>query len=136
MRFLSWAKDGGPESTVYGFFLIEIKSLFSVVLLNFRGQSREAFHTHAFDAISWVLKGWLLEELHELPWHSLSTKMVYSYLPSRTPIHTPRERFHKVNADNDTWVLSFRGPWRKSWMEFVPQDEKYRALTHGRLEIR
>jgi hypothetical protein len=33
MNFLNKTKDGGPESTVWAYWLIEIKSLFSVALL-------------------------------------------------------------------------------------------------------
>lgn len=51
MKILSWEKDGGPDSKVHGFYLIEIKSLFSIVFLKFEGKSREAFHDHAFNAV-------------------------------------------------------------------------------------
>ena len=55
MKLCYVGKDGGPESTVWGFWLIEIKKLFSVALLCFENGSREAFHTHAFNSVSWVL---------------------------------------------------------------------------------
>ena len=42
MRLFFYGKDGGQYSTVWGYWLIEIKSLFSVVLLRFEGDSREA----------------------------------------------------------------------------------------------
>ena len=61
MKFLFKAKDGGPESKVTGYWLIESKRWFSIALLRFDEGSREAFHTHAFNAISWVLWGELLE---------------------------------------------------------------------------
>ena len=50
-------KDGGPESTVTGYWLIEYKPLFSIVLLKFEGKSRDAFHTHAFNSLSWLISG-------------------------------------------------------------------------------
>ena len=37
-------------------------AIFSIALLKFEGISREAYHTHAFGAISWLLKGMLVEE--------------------------------------------------------------------------
>ena len=61
MKLFHKAKDGGPASTVTGYWLIESKRFFSIVLLRFDGPSREAFHTHAFNSISWVVKGVLLE---------------------------------------------------------------------------
>jgi hypothetical protein len=51
MKFLSKCKDGGPESPVTAYVLVEIKSLFSVMLLHFSG-TREAFHSHAFNALT------------------------------------------------------------------------------------
>lgn len=61
MRVLSYRKDGGPLSKSWGLFIIEIKSAFSVVLLRFENGTREAYHTHAFNATSWVLRGYLVE---------------------------------------------------------------------------
>jgi len=65
-------KDGGPDSTVTGYWLIESKKWFSIVLLKFEGKSREAFHTHAFNAISWLLKGKLIEHIRSSQHESLT----------------------------------------------------------------
>lgn len=124
MSLLKYMKDGGAESTVSGFYFVEIKSLFTIVLLRFQGKSREAFHSHAFDAISWVLKG----ELQENVLFSITNR----YLPSLKPIFTERIRFHKVDSVGDTWVFSIRGPWVDTWREFLPALNKFRTLTHGR----
>ena len=43
-RFFSKAKDGGKDSPVDGYFLIEIKWLFSVVLLKFNKGHRDNCH--------------------------------------------------------------------------------------------
>ena len=56
MKLFSKCKDGGKESPVDGYFLIECKGLFSVALLKFNKGGREAYHTHAFDAYTWFLK--------------------------------------------------------------------------------
>ena len=62
MRLLSWRKDGGPKSNVTGFFIIEIKCLFSIVLLRVKGGAAERnFHTHAFNAWTMLLMGWATE---------------------------------------------------------------------------
>lgn len=45
MNIFYKSKDGGQESTVIGYWLIECKQLFSIVLLKFEGPSRKAFHT-------------------------------------------------------------------------------------------
>jgi hypothetical protein len=124
MLFLKKEKDGGPNSTVTGYWLIECKPLFSICLLKFKGKSREAFHTHAFNAISWVLKGKLTENFLD--------GSVKEHRPSVKPIFTPREPHHKVDSDGLTWALTFRGPWKKSWGEFLPDEDKFIRLTNGR----
>jgi hypothetical protein len=127
MKFLKKMKDGGPESKVTGYWLIEAKSLFSIVLLHFSDGSREAYHNHAFNAISWVLSG----QLNEEPLHNSSN----TYTPSLRPVWTPRTMFHKVKSIGDTWVLSFRGPWKSTWNEFIPATGRKLTLTHGRREL-
>lgn len=125
MKILHKAKDGGLESNVTGYWLIESKKFFSVVLLRFDEGSREAFHTHAFNAISWVIKG----EMHE---HTIDGEII-KLKPSLLPIYTSRKRFHKVyGIAKSTWALSLRGPWVDTWKEFLPNLNKYITLTHGR----
>lgn len=127
MKFLTKRKDGGPESTVTGYWLAEIKKLFSVVLLKFEDGSRDAFHSHAFDSLNWVIKGRVEEEC-------LNGKK-YEYRPSIIPIFTGRDRFHKVVSDGTTWVFSIRGPWAKTWQEYLPGQGRAVTLTHGRREV-
>lgn len=127
MKLFAKRKDGGPESTVTGYFLIEVKWLFTVVLLRFDSGSRDAFHSHAFNCISWILKGALLEE-------NLDDSFEF-HVPSLKPVVTRRTTFHKVFGwTPTTWVLSFRGPWRDRWEEFLP-DRGFIELTHGRKEV-
>ena len=128
MSLFKTMKDGGPLSRVWGLFLIEIKSLFSIVFLRFKGGSREAFHTHAFNAVSWVVWGKLTEEL--------ITGEVREYRPSFKPIYTPRNCFHKVTSTGNTFAVTFRGPWLDQWQEFLPDENKFVFLTHGRNVVR
>lgn len=123
MRLFFKSKDGGPNSNVIGYWLIEAKHIFSIVLLRFDKGSREAYHDHAFNSWSWVLSGGLLEETLKGPKKSL--------IPSISPIYVSRNRFHKVHGITEkTWVLSFRGPWKEYWHEYT--DKGYTTLTNGR----
>ena len=124
---LDTGKDGGPKSKVDGFWLIRIKSLFTVAVLRFDRGSREAFHSHAFNSISWVLKGRLREVMRD-------GREQYHHAGLR-PIITKRETFHKVygiHAKN--WVLTFRGPWSKTWQEIDEQGDLV-TLTHDRVVL-
>lgn len=120
-----FGKDGGPASTVWGYFF-ELKRLFSVVLLRFENGSREAYHSHAFNSLSWVLRG----ELHE---HHLDGRLDI-HRPSLIPVVTRRDTFHMVMSQGRSWVLSFRGPWAKTWQEWIP-GKGYVTLTHGRRHV-
>lgn len=131
MKLFKLMKDGGKESRVWGFFLAEVKSLFSVVLLHFADGSREAFHSHAFNSISWVLKGELKEARITYADGLGDVELDHTYFtPSFRPVITTRENLHKVVSTGDTYVLSFRGPWVDFWYELVNGD--IIKLTHGR----
>lgn len=127
MKFLETSKDGGPESTVWAHWLIELKGLFSIVLLRFEDGTREAYHSHAFNSVSWVLKGELIE------YHQDENKGWDVHWPSFKPVMTYRSTTHMVRSIGRTWVLSFRGPWAKTWNEVVDGEE--RILTIGRKRV-
>ena len=124
MKFFTHMKDGGPESKVDGHWLVESKRWFSIALLHFHNGTRDAFHSHAFNALSWLVRGDLRER-------SLDDDVI-RYLPSIKPIYTAHSRFHQVYSNGDSWVLTFRGPWRDKWLEYIPAEKKYYTLTHGR----
>lgn len=127
MRFLHTGKDGGPKSTVTGYWLIELKKLFSVALLRFDNGSRDEYHTHAFDCISWVLKGRLKEQ-------HLEGKLE-THHPSWFPVITLRTTFHRVTSEGTTWVFTVRGPWAKIWSEYSPTTHRYTTLRSGRVPV-
>jgi hypothetical protein len=124
MRFLSRAKDGGPKSTVTGYWLFEIKRFLSVALLKFEDGSRDEYHSHAFDSVNWVLKG----ELHEK--HLFRHTDLHG--PSWLPVITRRETFHRVTSVGTTWVLAIRGPWSDHWQEYDPATDTFTVLENGR----
>jgi hypothetical protein len=130
MKFFQNATDGGKDSGVTGFFLIEIKPLLSVVFLRFRPGTREAFHSHAFDALTWFLKGRVREHRISYPYAQIIS--VKEFGPSFRPKFTPRDNHHKVESLGVAWALSIRGPWGQTWREYLPKLRKFVTLTHGR----
>lgn len=126
MKLFEWAKDGGPESHVTGLFLVEIKSMFSVVLLKFEKGTREAYHSHAFNAFTLWLKGEVIEEF---------PNGKKSYWEAGMVKYTPRNLFHRVRALVDTYAISFRGPWVTRWYETNDNYVKTTTFTHGRIEV-
>lgn len=132
MRLFHYGKDGGPDSTVWGFWLIEWKRLFSVALLCFDNGSREAYHSHAFNSVSWVLRGRLDEDVCVARPLGVFHYFLRVYTPSLLPIVTRRSCMHKVTSIGRTWVLTFRGPWARTWREWLPQEQRFVTLTNGR----
>lgn len=124
MKLFSVSKDGGPKSQVYAFWLAEIKSLFSAALMRFTKHSRDEYHSHAFDSLSWVLRGALTEQhldgRHQR--HEASIK----------PVVTAKSTMHKVTADDTTRVFTLRGPWAKTWQEYNEYTNTLTTLSSGR----
>ena len=130
MRLFYKGKDGGPDSPVTGYWLIEVKSLFSIVLLRFEQGYREQYHTHAFNALTWLIKGFMVEQRireEHREWNE--------YKRSLIPKLTKRENLHRVVAAKTSWCLSIRGPWVKTWQEYDEKTGKFTTLTHGRKEV-
>jgi hypothetical protein len=147
MKFLETTKDGGAESTVWAHWLIEIKGLFSVALLRFEDGTRDAYHSHAFDCVSWVLSGKLVERHRPAcqvegrcarPNEWCDEPHTDVHTPSLHPVVTLRDTYHRVRSVGRTYVLTIRGPWSKTWREAVPDGAggyAERTLTHGRKEV-
>jgi hypothetical protein len=124
VRLLEITKDGGLESTVWAYWLIELKRWFSVALLRFEDGSRDAYHSHAFNCVSFVLRGKLVEKHMD--------GAVVEHFPGPKPVMTYRDTFHQVSSEGRTWVLTFRGPWAATWQEYIPELREIVTLTNGR----
>lgn len=127
-RFFYKKNDGGVDSVVVGYFLIEWKPVFSIGILSFDKGSRENYHSHAFNAITW----WLSGKVEEINWKLPEDDNVYK--PSIIPKVTLRSKIHKIFAYQKSWALTFRGPWKDTWFEVDKQD-KMIQYTHGRVKL-
>lgn len=128
MRIFQKTKDGGPESPVNAYFLCEFKSLFSIAILEFNPGRREEFHSHAFNALTWFIKGDMHEELP-----NSDKKTPYKLSP--IPKLTKKSKTHRVYANKKSWCLTLRGPWSETWTEYNQETNDTKVLTHGRKEV-
>lgn len=126
IKLFKKSHDGGADSGVTGYWLIEWKSLFSIVVLRFGKGSRDAFHSHAFNALTWWIKGDVIEYYKD-------GKYPKRWKPSFIPKFTPRKCFHQIVAAETSWAISFRGRWTKTWKEHK-NSETY-TLTNGRVIV-
>jgi len=88
---------------------------------------REAYHTHAFNAWTWFLKGELVEE-------DVSGEL-YNYERSLLPKTTLKGKNHRVKADTNSWCFTLRGPWVDRWTEYNESEDETSVFTHGRRVI-
>lgn len=128
MRLLTKRYDGGDKSGVSGYWVIEVKSLFSIVLLKFNPNNRENFHSHAFNALTLWLAGEVVEERIDLKTKE-KTYLTFSKFMAK---FTPKNNVHKVHCTKPAWALCFRGPWDSTWLEYNEAKEEVITLTHGR----
>ena len=127
MRALERCKDGGVDSPVDAYFLIEWKGLFSIALLKFNMGGRESYHTHAFDAYTCFLFG----DLEEEDFNGSKYKYTFNLLPK----FTPKAKNHRVVARRDSWCFTLRGRWQDTWTEDNKDTGKHTTFTHGRVEV-
>lgn len=130
MRFFAKRNDGGPESNVTGYWLIESKRFFSIALLRFSPGSRENYHSHAFNA--WSLVFGSLTEIRQPRWGLMPVIRKLSGF-----VFTERANLHRVinKSTKPVWALTFRGPWHRFWWEYDPRTSEYIKLTTGRHEV-
>lgn len=108
--------------------LFENKSLFSVYFHVFNTVEQDRFHTHAFDAVSFVLRG-SYEEEQKLPSGIVIKKKVGVGVR-----YIPKDYNHRLlRSEPDTMSLLFAGPWVRYWTE---ENRSFtRTLTWGRREV-
>jgi len=136
MKLFQKSPDGGKGSGVSAYFLIEWKRFFSIALLHFNPGTREAYHSHAFNAVTL----WLSGTVEEQRIFSNDRKVLSSGAPVRWVAFTryragqwkltTRDNMHRVKALTSAWALTFRGPWVDRWQEL--KDGQIVTLTHGR----
>jgi len=122
-RFSLKKSDGGKDSGVNGYLFFEWKPVCSFGLLRFSKGTRPSFHSHAFFAITWWLKGSVEEETYK--------GEIKKFTPSFRPKITKKTKIHRVKGLEVTWAFTVRGPWENRWIEIDEQDNKT-TLTNGR----
>lgn len=130
VKILEKCKDGGPDSPVDAYVLFECKKLCSVMLLKFNKGCRDNFHSHAFNALTWFIKGSLVEE------RLLDGRVVkYKYERSLLPKVTMKDNLHRVVSHKVGWCFTVRGKWQDTWTEFNSKESTTTELTNGRVVL-
>lgn len=105
-----------------GWWIIEIKWLFSIVILQFTPGCRENFHTQPFNSLTW----WMSEAEEHTPNSKKSLK------PGWIPTYTPRDKLHRINTETTTWAISIRGKWVDTLKEYNENTKTTIEYSHHR----
>jgi hypothetical protein len=112
---------GDGHITQYTIF--ESKYLFSIILYNWKTIRQNRFHSHAFSALAFLLRGQYEEETYSKG--VIKKKVVNQWLKPR---FLPQHYCHRIlKADPHTWTLVLVGPWSKYWYEFFDNAKEVNA---------
>ena len=116
------------EGSVTQFIVIENKYLFSLIFYKWNTIKQSRFHTHAFPALAFLIKGWYWERVlfNEIEMTNFVNQPLW-------PRWLPRNYCHAVdNAKPGTITMVIAGPWQKTWEEYFPDTKTWVTYTWGR----
>ena len=106
--------------------ILEIKWLFSIYVHVWNTIEQDRFHTHAFNAWVFLIKGRYWEEVIN-NWGT-----PYGYDVKRGIRYIPREYNHRIlKSEPNSVSVAFAGPWEKTWTETF-MNGTIRTLSLGR----
>lgn len=115
---------------ILSYALFEWKLLFSVIIYNWKTIRQNRFHSHAFPAIAFLLKGEYVEEVYKDG--KIITKVVGKDQRFK-PRYLPRHYTHRIlKAKPQTYTIVFTGPWTRYWYEWFEDTNTWVKYTWGR----
>ena len=119
------------EGNVQALAVFENKYLFGITVYKWFTIDQIRFHTHAFNAIAFLIKGWYWE------------KVIFNDVEMTNfvnipfwPRLIPRNYCHAIqHAKPGTMTIVFSGPWQKHWFEYFPDTKKWIKYNWGRKKV-
>lgn len=101
------------EQSVTELTILEYKKWFSIKLFNFHKSEgvQDRFHTHAFNAYSFLLKGDYTEEVLE------DNKIVKCLRSRSKALFIPKDSYHRITRSKGCITLLVTGPWGDTFKE-------------------
>ncbi len=116
------------EQTVSELTILEWKPLFSLKLFHFHETDgcQDRFHTHAFNAFSFLLKGDYTEEV------ICNGVIMRRRRSHKRLLFIPKNQYHRITRSKGCWTLLLTGPWGSEFKELRhEQGNMYREVTCG-----
>lgn len=123
MKWFKKSEVALGEGSVTQYIVFEHKKLFSLIFYRWNTIDQVRFHTHAFAAVAFLLKGWYWEQV-------IFNKIIMQNFVNIPflPRFLPKNYCHSVqNAKPGTMTMVITGPWQKYWFEYFPD---YREHEH------
>lgn len=116
------------DGYIIAYTLFEHKYLFSIIVYHWKTIKQNRFHSHAFPAVAFLLRGEYEEEVYSRG--NIIKKTVNQWLKPRW---LPRNYTHRILAAKPkTWTVVFTGPWIKHWYEYFDDTKTWVKYAWGR----
>jgi len=130
--FLKKSEVALGKGSVTQYIVFENKYFCSLIFYKWNTIDQVRFHTHAFSAVAFLLKGWY--------WEKVKFKDItmdnFVNVPL-IPRYLPKNYCHAVgHAKPGTMTMVLVGPWQDTWKEYFPDSETWVTYTWGRKIIK
>jgi hypothetical protein len=127
-RFFQKKRVELGDGFIIAYTIFEWKYLFSIIIYHWKTIKQNRFHSHAFPAVAFLLKGKYEEETYKKG--EIKQNIVNQWLKPR---YLPRNYVHRIlKADPGTYTIIFVGPWMKHWYEYFENTKTWIKYGWGR----
>jgi hypothetical protein len=123
-KILHFDKTSIGIGDIKRFTIIELKYIGGIIINKFNTTNQDRFHSHAFFAFSWMIRGWYNEDI-------IKDNKIISKKITKSRI-IPKNHIHKIkDSSKDAISVTFEGPWGNTWSEFY-DDGRVKVYSWGR----
>lgn len=120
------------EGHIIQYTLFENKKFGGIWIYNWKTIKQNRFHTHAFSAYAFLLKGSYTEEV--IKNGKIIVKEVNQWLKPR---FLPKNYTHRIlKAKPKTWTIVFFGKWIDHWWEYFDDSKTWVKYGWGRKKLK
>ena len=121
------------EGHILQYTIFEHKKFGGIWIYNWKTIIQNRFHTHAFNAIAFLLWGSYTEAVLDND-GTIIEKEVNQWMKPR---FLPMDYTHKIlKAKPNTWTIVFFGKWKETWKEYFEDTNTWVTYTWGRKIIK
>lgn len=127
-KILHYDKTSLGIGNIKRFTIIEFKLIGGIIINIFNTKDQDRFHSHAFNAYSWMIKGYYDEEfIDDCGNHTFQTIIKSRFIP--------KEYIHKIRESSKNCIsVTLEGPWDNKWLEIF-DNGRVKAYNWGRKVI-